>query len=122
MKVTIQTGSVHGLTRSEVEAMIPLFPQSWKRVVKQIVLYQGNENALKAKFYPKEQLLGLFWPSPAGTATKSDGVEELLLSLAVAEERGELPERLSKAQRERHLAEVAEIRDRCLQIVTNNAV
>jgi hypothetical protein len=122
MKVTIQNGSAHGLSRSEVEAMVPLFPQSWKRVVKQIVLYQGSGSALKAEFYPKEQLLGLFWPSPADAATKSDGVEELLLSLAVAEERGELPKRLSKALRERHLSAVAEIRERCLQVVADNAV
>ena len=102
--------------------MIPLFPQSWKHVVKQIVLYQGSESALKAKFYPKKQLLGLFWPSPASAATKSDGVEELLLSMALAEESGELPERLSKALRERHLLAVAEIRERCLHVVNGNAI
>ena len=122
MKITIQNGSIHGLSRSEIEAMIPLFPQSWKRVVKQIVLYQGNESILKAEFYPKKQLLGLFWPFPADAVKKSDGVEELLLSLAVAEERGELPKRLSKALRERHLAAVAEIRDHCLQVLSDNAV
>lgn len=102
--------------------MIPLFPQSWKHVVKQIVLYQGSESALKTNFYPKKQLLGLFWPSPASAATKSDGVEELLLSMALVEEEGKLPERLSKALRERHLAAVAEIRERCLQLVNDNAV
>lgn len=77
---------------------------------------------MKVEFYPKMQLLGLFWPSPADAATKSEGVEELLFSLAVVQERGELPERLSKALRERHLAAVAEIRDRCLQGMTDNVV
>jgi hypothetical protein len=103
MKITVQNGAAHGLSRRDLEAVIPLFPASWMRCVKQVVLYQGAGEALRASYYPKDQILGLFWPAPGSQATKQQAVTELLLALSVIAERGELPAQLATSLRERHL-------------------
>jgi hypothetical protein len=121
MKVTVQNGAAHGLCRRDVEAIIPLLPAPWSNRVEQVVLYQGDTPILKSSFHPKEKLLGLFWPVPVESASKAQGLEELLLALSVVGERGELPARLSPAVRERHLAEVSDLLRRCLAQVTPDA-
>lgn len=121
MKVTIQNGSRHGLARFEVEAMIPLFPRSWGRLVEQVVLYQGDGAGVTAAYFPKERLLGLYWPASGGIASKPDSILELLLSLSIVEERGELPAKPSRALRGRHLAAVREIFRGCMQVLEEMA-
>jgi hypothetical protein len=121
MKVTVQNGAAHGLSRREVEAIIPLLPTPWSNRVGQIVLYQGDTLTLRSSFYPKEKLLGLFWPVPVEAASKAQGLQELLLALSVIAELGELPGRLSPALRERHLAGMSELLQCCLAQVTSNA-
>jgi hypothetical protein len=44
------------------------------------------------------------------------------LTLSVVEERGELPDRLPSAVRERHLGETADLLQRCLAKVAPDAV
>jgi hypothetical protein len=102
--------------------MIPLLPASWSSRVQQIVLYQGDSPLLRTSFHPKQQILGLFWPVPVESASKPEGVQELLLALSVVAERGELPARLSPAARERHLGEVSDLLQRCLAQVAPDAV
>ena len=92
-----------------MEAIIPLFPASWSGRVEQIVLYQGDTPLLRASFYPKQRNLGLFWPVPLESASKAEGVQELLLALSVVTECGELPDRLSPVMRERHETELADL-------------
>jgi hypothetical protein len=121
MKVTVQNGAAHGLTRRDVEAIIPLLPASWARCVEQIVLYQGETPQLRASFYPKQKTLGLFWPVPSESASKEEGLQELLLALSIVAERGDLPDRVSPALRERHEAELAALGRRCLIKVVPNA-
>lgn len=121
MKVTVQNGATHGLSRQEVESMVPLFPPSWSKHVKHIVLYQGDGPEVTASFYPKEQILGLFWPDKAASAPKTEGVRELLVALSVVKERGELPARLSASLRKRHQSEVAHVLSVCLPRVAADA-
>jgi hypothetical protein len=111
MKVTVQNGSRHGLSRREIEAMISAFPESWLRAVKQIVLYEGAE--LTTAFYPKAQTLGLFWPMPPAAATKLDGIRELLVALATIADKGTLPEKITRAQREQQLAQLEKVLALC---------
>jgi hypothetical protein len=75
MKVTVQNGAAHGLSRRDVEAVIPLLPASWSNRVDQLVLYQGESAAVKASFYPKKKLLGLFWAMPTESASKAEGLQ-----------------------------------------------
>jgi|GEM_PF-2360714 len=114
MKVTVQNGVAHGFSRRYLEAIIPLFPESWASQVQQIVLYQSSTPTLKVLFYPKERTLGVFWPMPVESISKTEGVQELLVALAVITERGELPKHLSIAVRERHLGELADLLQQCL--------
>jgi hypothetical protein len=109
MKITVQNGSAHGLSRREVESIVPLLPSSWSRFVAQITLYQGTTSALKVEFYQKEKTLGLFWPTPLDSISKSQGLEELLLALSVISERGNFPSRLASSARTRHLEKIAPI-------------
>jgi hypothetical protein len=122
MKITVQNGAAHGLSRRDVEAVIPLLPGSWSNLVEQIVLYQGDAATVKSSFYPKKKLLGLFWPVPVESASKAEGLQELLLALSVVEERGELPDRLSPAVRERHLGEISDLLQQCLARIAPHAV
>jgi hypothetical protein len=104
-----------------MEAIVPLFPKAWSSRVTQIVLYQGGGVGVTASYFPKEHMLGLFWPAPADSVSKEQGLRELLLALSVVEARGELPTRLSSALRQRHLSEVAPLLSQCLPLVAENA-
>lgn len=89
--------------------------------MQQIVLYQGDATFLKSIFYPKEKLLGLFWPVPQESASKAEGLQQLLLALSVVAERGEFPERLSPALEARHLDDVEGLLQLCLAKVSPHA-
>ena len=121
MKVVVQNGAAHGLTRREVEAVIPLFPSGWSKSVEQITLYQGQSESVSAVFYPKKRALGLFWPADVASVSKAEGLRELLVSLSVASERGELPTRLSPSVRERHNAGIGELYEKCLEALFHDA-
>lgn len=121
MKVTVQNGAAHGLSRRDVETIVPLFPETWSAFVQQIVLYQAKGPNVSATFYPKAHLLGFFWPVNVESVSKAKGLEELLVAMSVAVERGELPENLSKSVRKRHAAEVAGVLANCLAALERNA-
>lgn len=121
MKVTVQNGATHGLSRRDVESIIPLFPRAWLVAVQQIVLYQGKGKDVSALYYPEKRLLGLFWPVDATNVSKAAGLEELLVALSVVADRGELPARLSKSIRKRHAGDVATIHASCLEAMASNA-
>jgi len=116
MKVTIQNGAMHGLSRNEVTAMLKYFPAEWSRVVDSIVLYQGGSDVV-AKFYAKERILGLFWPSPAAGHAKAEAIEILIVALAIVAERGGLPGKISSPLQTRMLDQTAQLRHQCLSAV-----
>jgi len=120
MKVTVQNGATHGLSRKEVEAMVRVFPAAWSHLVKSIVLYQGGAD-IDVSFHPKEQTVGLYWPSLSVDPSKAEAIEVLLVALAVVAERGELPARISPSLRSRLLEQVSELHRKCLAIVAKNA-
>jgi hypothetical protein len=116
MKVTVQNGSLHGISRSELEAMVPLFPEAWSNAVNSIVLCQAADPMFRVTYHPKERVAGLHWPASAEVPpTKEEALAELLVSLAVISERRELPRRVSKALRSRFLAETSALRAKCTE-------
>jgi len=121
MKVVVQNGAAHGLSRRDVESIVTLLPSSWSRFVAQITLYQGTIPSVEIKFYPKKKILGMFWPTPPDSISKSQGLNELLLALSVISERANLPSRLASSVREKHLAEITPFLSRCLSVVENAA-
>jgi hypothetical protein len=122
MRVTVQNAANHGFSRAEVEAMLQLVPKPWSTNVESVVLYSHREADFRCTYYPKERILGLFWPSAERQKpSKAAAAEEMLVALSVIAERGSLPERLSASLREEHLGAIASIRDRCLKAIGQHA-
>lgn len=82
MKVVVQNGANSGLTRSEVEAMLPFFPASWKAAVSKIMLVSGNE--VSATHYPKEKLVSVCCPSSSALRDKAQATTALIYAVARA--------------------------------------
>ncbi|HZF18141.1 MAG TPA: hypothetical protein VE008_00385 [Burkholderiales bacterium] len=123
MRVTVQNAANHGFSRAEVEAMLQHVPKPWSTNVDSVVLYSHREPDFRCTYYPKERILGLFWPSAGRQQkpSKAAAAEEMLLALSVIAEQGSLPERLSASLREEHLDAIASIRDRCLRAIGQHA-
>jgi len=81
MKVIVQNGCNHALSRKEVELIIPLFPLGWRKKVKSITLCQGN-NSVEVWFHKKEKILNLFSPEDKAGSLKNPAIEEILISLS----------------------------------------
>jgi hypothetical protein len=114
MKVTIQNGANHGLSRREAEAVVGLLPSSLSSIAKSLVLYGTRAREVSVSFHPKEQVVGWHWPLESGsTPTKFDAVEELLVALSVIAERGDLPEQISTSTRSRHLETLHALAMKC---------
>jgi hypothetical protein len=117
MKITVQNGTIHCLSRKDAEALLPMLPQSWHKQVSSIVLYGGNELA-KATFYPQTRTLGLFGPSNrTDLPAKTEAITELLIALSIVSERGELPTKPTKTLIKAHLLAIAPILEQCLRAV-----
>jgi hypothetical protein len=118
MKVVVQNGARHALSRRDVEAMIPTFPPDWERQVASIVLYQTNEDHPFASYHPKEKILGLHWPaSSSSRLSKSVAIEELCVALAAVAEMGHLPPRLSGQRRADYSEQTLDVQRHCMKLV-----
>ena len=121
MKVVVQNGARHGLSRRQVEAMGAVLPPTWQRSIASLTLCQGRESEFCVKHYPKERKVGAFWPAEQHPQPSIERVvEELLVSLEVIAKRGSLPAHLSKALRGAAAASTAELRARCMEILAEN--
>ena len=114
MRVTVQNGANHGLSRKEAEAVVRLLPSSLRSVAKSLVLYRTGDPAIRVSFHPKEQIVGWHWPVElASTPSKSKAVEELLVALSVIAESDVLPGRIGSSVRSRHLEALSELAKKC---------
>ena len=118
MKVVVQNGVRHALSRQDAEAMVQLFPSSWGKAVKSITLYQTNEGRVSVGYHSKEKAIGLYWPREANQLhSKSSAIDELLIAMAAVVDKGDLPDKLSESRRTKYLNDTVEIRERCAQVV-----
>jgi hypothetical protein len=121
MNVVIQNDCQHALTRKEVESMSTVFPAKWGKNVKTIALYQGKEPEIEIKYYPKEQMLGVFSPKEnKDNKTKTQVVQEMLIGLEWIAENDNLPRNFSKSVRTSLREKTALIREECLRLVTRD--
>ncbi len=116
MKVVVQNGCDHALTRKEVEAMIPLFPTGWKNKAISIVLYQGD--AIESIYHEKENIFGLFCPkNNKNIESKEKVVEELLLGLACISDKNKPPNHLNRSERNYYLDKTMELKAKCFGVI-----
>ena len=87
MKLVIQNGCRHTLTRKEFEPMFALLPPKWSTGVNIITFYTGDSAVVKIRYFKKEKTLGVFWPQvPQDINEKQQTIEEILISLACISE------------------------------------
>jgi hypothetical protein len=119
MKVVVQNGVAHGLSRKEVEKIIPLFPVAWESAVDSIVLYQSPDEHLFTSYHPKERIIGLYWPrANESTPSKYSAIEELLVAMASISDTGQLPQNLSNARRMQYLDATSSILRKCQELIS----
>jgi len=121
MKIIVQNGATHTLSRKQAEAIVALFPAPWIKSVDSLTFYQGNGESLHVEHYPRARAVGLFWPSslyPQPTA--AEATQELLIALAIATERGNLPPKVSKSMRVRAEQSVATLLTQCTEVLQQN--
>ena len=100
MKIVIQNGAAHGFTRKQLGSMVHLFPPAWDTHIQSIALYQGDNAEPVFKYFPKERILGVFWPVLSEPRPSlAAAAKELLVAFAVVAARGSLPQRISKSAR-----------------------
>lgn len=92
MKVVIQNGANHCLSRKDAESVVSRLPHAWSSCVSQVLLAAGSLPS--TSFHPKERVVCLYCPaSPAAGRDKRLAVSLLLQALAGAAG-AELPDEL----------------------------
>ena len=114
MEVIVQNGSNHCLSRSELEAIIPLFPPSWSAVVERILLARGDLEPVTV-FYPKAKELCLSCSIIEGKTNKAEVVLELIVALATISEKGILPRKFNASFRKQLELATLELKNKCLE-------
>lgn len=83
MKVVVQNGAKHCLSRKDAESMVRLFPSSWSSIVTQVMLAAGD--SLTTSFHRKERVICLYSPpSPPAERDKAKAASVLVRSIATA--------------------------------------
>lgn len=83
MKVVVQNGANHCLSRRDAESVARCLPRAWDSRIGQILLAAGN--SLSTSFHPKERVVCLYCPqSPEAARDKREAVSQLLRALASA--------------------------------------
>lgn len=117
MRVTVQNGASHCLSRFEVEAMLEVFPHAWHSAVETILLARGEEQP-KVVFYPKAKELALYCSKEsASVEEKSAAVVELLVGIAAVAQGGPLPQELNFAHRRRLVEGSADLQAKCFGLL-----
>jgi len=94
--------------------MTKLFPSAWSANVETIAFYGSSEQKLKTEYYPKEKILGLFWPHESNDKKENiKAIEELLVSLQCIFENGNLLS-TQKSKINYYTDKTAEIREQCI--------
>ncbi len=98
MKVVVQNGAKHCLSRKDAEAILACVPESWSSHVAQVLLAYGDR--LTTSIHAKERIVVLHCPWEPASARDKGKVASLLVE-ALAEAAGaELSEDVERACRD----------------------
>lgn len=108
MKIVVQNGCDHALSRNDVTELVKLIPTSWLSAIQEISLFQSDNEAFNTEFYVKRSSLYFFCPREF-EGPKEKVVSELLISIVCIAENGDLPRKMTKSKREYYKRECGEI-------------
>ena len=117
MKIVVQNGCNHALSRKEMESIIPLFPSRWSNKVKSITLCQGDDS-IEVEFHEKEMILDFFSPEDKTGSLKNSAIEEILISLSCISSEKKPPNHLSRSEREHYFFETENVREKCQNVIS----
>ena len=107
MKVVVQNGCEHVLSRNDVENAIKNIPSKYFGSVSQITLCQSDNEDYYVRYYEKSKALSLFCARDTD-ASKVDVLNELLIALACIYDIDEYPLKITKNRRDYYLNEMLE--------------
>jgi hypothetical protein len=105
MKIIVQNGAKHLLTRNVIESLLPKMPTEWGEGVDSILICSSTSERPLIEYYPKMKQVAVW-----GTNTEKSLfliLRELFVSLSVLFERGDLPQKLNKSLYDYHLGVVS---------------
>lgn len=99
MKVTVQNGSNHALSREIVERVLADIPTAWKHRVDDVLIGAKTTPDPKVIFHEKGRSVSVYGPLGKDVAAC---LEEMLTALSIISERGDLPLRIGSSLRAEH--------------------
>lgn len=118
MKVTVQNGANHGLSRAEVEAMLRHFRGRGAALSTRLFCISTSSQTCFASTTRRRESWGC---SGQARNAKVEAVEEMLVALSAIAERGSLPTRLGASLRQQYQDDVASVRAKCLEVIGEDA-
>jgi len=112
MKVVVQNGAPHTLSRRQVEAMAALMPAAWREHVDQIAICSGPQ--LTVAFHSKVRAFSLICSREGSVA---EAVDALIAGLAVSAETGSVPKRFDPSTFVGKSGHLTRVRDECVRLL-----
>jgi hypothetical protein len=100
MRVTVQNGNSHALSRAIVEKSLADVPTGWKHRVAEVLICAETSEEPIVSFHEKQRSLAVHGPTGQGVTAC---LEEMLAALSIISERGDLPSRIGSSLRARHV-------------------
>jgi hypothetical protein len=102
MKIIIQNGGNHALSRAVIERVLAECPSSWRSAVADLAICADTSDVPHVTYHGNQQSLSVKGPrNPTGLSAV---LAEVLTSLSIIAERSELPSRLGAHARAEHAA------------------
>lgn len=99
MKVTVQNGANHALSRAIVERSLADIPSAWEDEVDEVLIRAETAKEPQVRFHHKKRSLEVC--GPVGNGVEAC-LEQMLTALSIISARGNLPRRLGSALRADH--------------------
>lgn len=104
LRVVIQNGAQHCLTRSVVESRLRAVPDIWAKHVERVTIRETVAPEPVVSFHPKEKSVAINGPESEIQLVRF--IEALLVALSIIAEKGELPDKVGTGLWKEHRAKV----------------
>ena len=100
MKVVIQNGSNHPLSRSDAESLFSGMSDSWSNIISNVTLYRSENEEIYSYYYNKSKVLGIFSPE---TSKKEDVINIIYIALGCLKCIGDIPKKIPASKRKDYM-------------------